>query len=166
MTRNPVFCFLAGRSDVGVAARDPTAELPSPGKEKAIGETVLSKSSFGRLLAERVALVVTEAARDWRVRLVVFTGVVSRSAAGPPRIELSWGLRLFVTLRAVRRRSQNDSSSSSGIGAGASRASISASLAGETAGFSADLTLRLGKSSAAETRPGMLASSARQDEDL
>jgi hypothetical protein len=116
LTRNPVFCLLAGRRDVGVAARDPTVELPSPANEKETGETVLSASSFGRLLAERVALVAMEAARDWRVRLVFLPGVVSRSgSASGPRTELSCGLKLFVTVRAVRRRSQNESSSSSGI---------------------------------------------------
>lgn len=30
LTRRPVFCFLAGRRFVGVTARDPTTELPSP----------------------------------------------------------------------------------------------------------------------------------------
>jgi hypothetical protein len=114
LTRNPVFCFLAGRRDVGVAARDPTVELPSPASEKATGESVLSPSSLGRLLAERVALVVAEAASDWRVLLPFLTGVVSRSASSP-RTELSCGLKLFVTPRAVRRRSQKESSSSSGI---------------------------------------------------
>lgn len=114
LTRRPVFCFLTGRKDVGVAARDPMDELPSPVKDKAIGESFLSASSWGRLLADRVARVATLAARDWRVLLVFLTGVVSRSASAS-RTELSCAPTPFVTLRASRRRSQNESSSSSGI---------------------------------------------------
>ena len=56
--RIPVFTFFAaGRSDEGVTAREPTVELASPFQDGALGEKVSSASSFGRLLAERVARV-------------------------------------------------------------------------------------------------------------
>jgi hypothetical protein len=61
----PVFAFFAaGRCDEGVTARDPTVELASPFHDGAVGEMVSSISSFGLLLAERVARVPTLGRRD------------------------------------------------------------------------------------------------------
>lgn len=65
LMRMPVFAFLAaGRSEEGVTARDSTVELASPFQDGAVGEMVSSISSFGLLLAERVARMPTLGSRD------------------------------------------------------------------------------------------------------
>lgn len=118
LTRRPVvFCFFVGLKDVGVTDRDPPGKFPSPVRVKASGESCLSAtSSVDRLLADWDARVVTLAARDCRVRLVDLTGVDVSPSTLRPRTALSLALKLLVTLRASRRRSQDASSPSSGIG--------------------------------------------------
>lgn len=95
LMRRPVLGFFDGRSPVGVAARDPTVELPSLNEKAKGDETVMSTSSallllLGRLLADRVDRVLMGATREYRVLLVLLAGVTSsRSSSSPLRTELS-----------------------------------------------------------------------------
>jgi hypothetical protein len=90
---------------VGVTALEHTAELDSRcNGDVAMGEAMtLSASSTGLLLAERVARVAIGATFEWRVFLVLLTGVKARpslsasSSALRPRMQLSTATKEPVT---------------------------------------------------------------------